>query len=192
MGDRVTRYHREHGAHIFDSDNLPLQSDGWFDSPKKADLLRIPQPIAAKFKPPVQPEPATKAVRYHRELGSREFDSDQLPSEADGWFDSPKKAAASGNEAMAGVEPNAPAAFEPDPELSKLTFNEYMSRVVGQMKQTQPDLAPIYKANVKKEALMRYARGVYNLELDGNLRLPDLARMVEDAEAQGNARTAGG
>lgn len=38
MGNRTFRYHREHGARIFDSDNLPSEADGWYDSPAKLKL----------------------------------------------------------------------------------------------------------------------------------------------------------
>lgn len=41
MGNPVWLYHNQHGASIFDSDEIPeLEKQGWRDSPKKLEVIK--------------------------------------------------------------------------------------------------------------------------------------------------------
>jgi hypothetical protein len=119
--------------------------------------------------------------RYHKELGAQVFDSDALPSESDGWFDSPKKA----NGAVpvtASPSPPVPQAKPAPPPKTLPTLDEYMSSVA--LKESHAGLSRDERRAAKARALADFAQMRYGAVIDTSGSLSEIVAQIEALEGK--------
>lgn len=162
--DIVFRYHETLApkGERFYSDQLPSEDEGWYDTPARFSNYRPNiHPLDKVLEPR---EPPHECFRYHRHHPPQKFMSDALPSEDDGWFDSPAK--------CIDWEPSGqpvPAKFQ--------ALDDFMSAWVKYT--IVPDMDNIAKGKAKKDGLALWAREICGVEVDTTENLPALLERVQ-------------
>lgn len=166
----VWLYHREQApqGRKFFTDELPDASAGWVDSPAAWVKQRYtaPEPVLKEREQP------TECFRYHREHGAVRFWTNALPSEEDGWFDSPTKAAA--------WQEDAPAAPSLDPKAFD-SLDAFMATYVETA--VTADMNKKAAAKARKLGVQMYAQARHGMDLDMRKPLDVLAEEVRVREA---------
>lgn len=143
----------------FYTDELPDSEDGWVDTPAKFPGYVKPEPVELDRLP--QRPAAEPRWMYHSIEGGKVFMTDALPSEADGWFDTPARV----HEWQPGKSADREAANES-------ALNAFMAAWVAE--RIKPEMAPTDKGAVKKAGIAAWALETHKATLDTSQRLDEV------------------
>lgn len=122
---------------------------------------------------------------FHAEKGAKRFSSDKLPTDP-GWCDSPAAAAAYAQARVDGEPP--PSEENPLDPYNFADLDEFMAAYTAAL--ITDDMSPTAKGNIKKEGIAEYARVKFQIAVNTDMRVSEMAEAVaavEVAEAAKNA-----
>lgn len=160
--EKVSLYHPEIApkGRTFYADEPPSDA-GWVDSPSKFPNWKAPPEDQEPYRLPPR-DPPHETYRYHITQGGRVFMSDDLPSEAQGWFDSPTKAKTC------------------DPESVVLRENSISNFVEDYLElHGTPGMSAKEIMRIKKLGLKKYAADLRGQDIDMRESYDDIVKQIE-------------